>query len=844
MAAKTDASIRRTAVYRGPKGDRGDRGPVGPARAGGGASGGTGAAGVGSGLDFTLHGGDKTGVSDNSAALTAAATLAAADPSGKLYLPEGTYRLSQTLDFPVNLHFAEGAMLSIDSGRTVNVHGYVQADDYQQIFSGSGSVVIRDNSVISSGWFGTERDATLGASGNAIAKAIAASYTEFPTGDGYLSRKIKIPTGLYNIEKPIVLTQNVELVGEGMLATQLEVRSYAGPAILISKQAPLVQHLADYGTGSSCEVGDDTGSLTSPQCVLSNYGQPWDLDGKSGFSLDMIVKVTQPQVGSTVLLSSVGTGPDSATNDIAFAVYGMTDDTGLGILGYSNTTLGIRFELNTTGGLISAYTNTAVINTGSTWYHLRLDYDGSNMRIFVDGLAQVIYAESGHKYKAQTGNIVQVNTEAVRLGKGLSGGFRGGNVALSCPKGQRMASLRLAHASRGSSDFSPPSYKYVEDGSTKFLMNFDEVDAVGGLMFARYYSSIFGMQDAWIPNIQEAAGSQVGNIFLHDFSILNIGGPGVESTASPDCNYYNLLIRGQSGILLHQDGYFSTIKDCRLSSSGGKGVGIYLGAASNFVDLHNIYASGFITNLHSQAIFSASGGNYWINSQYATIYLEGCFSLEMSGANFVSDEGSPYHPTFGTVVKGCGVARFSGFLFGLQAYNDQYQVWVNNSTRPISLDGSSRISFDHCVFSPVSVGVNYIKATHTLAIDSIVVDDCSRGVPGTDYFTVDATNLARMSILPNEYSGEKTVVLSGTGANVDINDWCNGRLKCTGTGATGYALKVPAIAGYERAVYNTTAFTAVVTTTATGSTGVTIAGGKRARVFSDGTNVYRETADI
>ncbi len=775
------------------------------------------------------------GSTDDTAAF-AAAVAALPVAGGAVYVPAGVFRLASTQTITAHIDFGADASITVDATHTVTIHGQVTGHEYQQLFEGAGKVIVRDAGTLSTGWFGSLRDGTLGASCDAIKRAIAAADTGISTGQGQLSRKIVLPGGKYNLEKPIVITSgNIELTGDAMLGTMITATSYAGPGIVISNQGTLTQHLADYGSLASCTIGHDD----FKRVVLSNYGEAWNIDGKSALCLDMIVKISGTQTGTSVILCSGGKGPDESVEDCAIAIYAGALD-----FSYSNTDLGIRFDVTTVNGLVSAYTASGVIDTTSNaWYHIRCDYDGAHLRIFINGVAQTLRV-TGTTSIAQTGVVVQKHTEGVTLGQGLNGGFNGWAIIIGVPIGLRMACLSLAHASRGSGNFTPPVGKYPEDATTKFLMDFDVVDPAGGLVFARSYSHIFGMQDAWLANTGEGDNTQIGNVIISNMYMEIFNGPGVDSVATPDCIYEKLYILGQSGLLMHSNAYFSNVKDCRFISAGGHGVGIYLGSASNYVELSNIYCNSFTVNLHSIATFNASGGNYWINAQYSNIYLDQCFLVEMSGSNFSSDEGSPNHIVYGVIIKGCGVGRFSGFLFGLQTYADQYQVLITNDGRTISPDGTSRVKIEHCQFTANNILVNAIKVQTTLDVDSIVVDDCSRAGGSLNYFTLAADSFARITVLPDEYAREKSIALTGSTADVDINDWCFGRIKLTGAGSSGYTLMVPPIPGYGRVVHNATSDTIVVTTTTGGSTGPTIAAGKRAQVYCDGTNVYRETADL
>ena len=65
------------------------------------------------GVDITKYGAIANNSADCTSAFATATTHATVDPSGKIYLPAGTYLLSQTQTITANLHFAPGATLHV-----------------------------------------------------------------------------------------------------------------------------------------------------------------------------------------------------------------------------------------------------------------------------------------------------------------------------------------------------------------------------------------------------------------------------------------------------------------------------------------------------------------------------------------------------------------------------------------------------------------------------------------------------------------------------------------------------------------------------------------------------------
>lgn len=802
----------------GPKGDPGAVGAAGP----------------GQGVDCTTKGCVGDGVTDCTSGFLSASTTAATDPSGTVYVPAGVYALASDQTIAGNLRFAPGAVLKPASGQTITITGQVHAHDYQQIFDCSlgGKVVLPNVGKISVCWFGANPNAVLADTADRIRAAIASVFTGINTGDGPLNNTVYFPPGQYQLEKPISVTSNgVVLRGESYSSSCLQT-SFTGPAVCISSGTAINQHLNDYdSTLASGEIGDGGQHFYQ----LNAYGPSWYLNGLGAFSMDIIVKTSTTQAGTSYILTSSGNGPINTSVDMAFAIETLAAD-----LGYANNNLGIAFTLKTTNGTVTALTQSASFATDGSWHHFRFDYDGSYLRVFKDGVAQTL--TNADTKIAQTGNIVQAPTEGVLLGQGQGLGFGSADTAFYPPTGLRMACLRMGHVSRGASNFTPPSGKYPEDGSTNCLIDFDVIENDGGLLFGRFYSSTYGMMNAWIPNI--VGGAQIDHIEIRDLQLDAFNGPAIDSAATPRCTYRDLLCRAQSGVLLHNNGYFSYVGNIVLIGVGGStawGMGIKLGGASNFVTLQGVSANGFTVNVYSEAIFSASGSNYWTNPSYVNVYLEGCYQAELSGSCFTSDEGSSFHCTMGVVCKACGDVKFSGFIFGLQAYNDQYQVVINNSQRPVTQDNRSRIGFDHCTFSTDVSTLSAISIATTLVEDSVIVNDCSQGVTGgvvganiQDYFDVSSDSLAKLLVFPIEHK-TLAITISDANTNLTMQQWLHGKLAVSGTLTGDRNLVVPTLANYTREIENLTAH-ALLVKTASG-TGAYIPPGQTGAVSCDGTNV-------
>lgn len=119
------------------------------------------------------YGGVGNGTTVSTAALADAAAQNAQSGGTAVKIAGGTYRIDAdtTIAAGVTLDFTEGGALTIDSGDTLTINGKIVANPTQQIFSGSGTVVIgKDvNPEVWANWFpGSDIGAKINAAVNAV----------------------------------------------------------------------------------------------------------------------------------------------------------------------------------------------------------------------------------------------------------------------------------------------------------------------------------------------------------------------------------------------------------------------------------------------------------------------------------------------------------------------------------------------------------------------------------------------------------------------------------------------------------------------------------------------------
>ena len=147
--------------------------------------------------DVAAQGAKKDGQTDDTPAFSKA--IDAVKGKGYIYLEAGQYRIGSDLTVPEDmvLAFNRGARLTVDSGVTLTINGFVEAGRYQ-IFEGDGTVSGNIRSAGYPHWFGdlsTAADDTA-----AMQKAVdACRYVQLPAGTTY-------EFGTIHLKKPVTVT--------------------------------------------------------------------------------------------------------------------------------------------------------------------------------------------------------------------------------------------------------------------------------------------------------------------------------------------------------------------------------------------------------------------------------------------------------------------------------------------------------------------------------------------------------------------------------------------------------------------------------------------------------------
>ena len=410
-----------------------------------------------------------------------------------------------------------------------------------------------------------------------------------------------------------------------------------------------------------------------------NNGQP--LNGMSAFSWESFADLATTTNAAYYIGSSTG-------NDNNHNTFGALN---FNVVSVSGTTASLQFCLTlSTSGRVCA-TNSMSTNAA---HFLEGSYDGSTVRLFVDGVAGT--NASG------TGTIVEAVTEALTLGAQEAAVWED---AMTFQWVGQLDSVRLSNIARHTANYTAPTAKLTSDANTMLLINGTAFN--DALM---YVDQVYGTggAGAWIYAYQNFPGvTGAERHHISDMSMTN-GSYGVLTNWSFNGSASNLFIAGmsQAGFFKWNVSYGWDEDNIYIQSNGYGQCGYEASSASGVVNSRHLKVSGgivqmclnnssgvyddgyFLTEPPTQTGISASG-----LSDDLYYFLNPIFDSENGGSVIplrFSSEGI-YHVIQGSLgtVSGSGSPALNINPNGLQVNLDGTQISVDNTATPISITNSS-----------------------------------------------------------------------------------------------------------------------------------------------------------
>lgn len=267
---------------------------------------------------------------------------------------------------------------------------------------------------------------------------------------------LRIPPGRYLHSKPLIAgTGGFRIVGPSSGITGQVSRGGAGQIVSTYQGGPQI---------IVCNVSATVNGLVT--ALATGTGQAWtdihasfpyfnlrdlaflDLNGTAQFCVELFYSSTFANTGS--IISSKGKWLQNDPKTTAFD------------LRNNNGPCQFVLQLSTTG---TVTLSGGTINDGTT-HHLAGTYDGTTVRLFVDGV--LVASQAG------SGTIVQGFAENVILGRNFEDPTEQlPDVSFFGPNGT-VDSVRISSTARYTTGFTKPTAKFAADGQTLALLNFDQ----------------------------------------------------------------------------------------------------------------------------------------------------------------------------------------------------------------------------------------------------------------------------------------------------------------------------------------------------------------------------------
>jgi hypothetical protein len=401
-----------------------------------------------------------------------------------------------------------------------------------------------------------------------------------------VSKSVDFGTGYYLVSHTISVlnTKGLELFGAGRESCVLRWAQGAGAGAFA--QGPMLFFGGDYGAGAGLTALPMTTALatgTGAAMVLdgtANYYvllsdnfnvTKWMTSGLTQLCVEFYCNLQDPSANG-ILTACGGASPlNPAGFDYGFYVQVLHNATP----GTCDLSWGM-----TTGGVVRS--GIFQISLDVT-HHVAMTYDGSTVRVYVDGVLKGSQAGTG----TVTSSLYQHCVVGAMPQKWPNLTMNTGSA-----KGS-IDSVRISKTARYTSDFTPPTAKFSYDANTIVLHNFDNEQANG---LSQFYVNSGGSQaKAWSPVRRPNNQGSGQNLTLRDmhFSGQSQGGAAIHLVSHVNSIMQRLSVDECAvAYQLESNSYGGRFEDVFASASDGLAA-IIVGAASAAGSVKNLNVVGY-----------------------------------------------------------------------------------------------------------------------------------------------------------------------------------------------------------------------------------------------------------
>jgi len=612
------------------------------------------------------------------------------------------------------------------------------------------------------------------------------------------AKKLHLGEGWYKITKPLhVHVSGIHISADDEESTSINARDHIGPAVWMGPYTdlhPMIPNTSGSG-GNAAVMGTNSNAFLDHYLEFGKYGCSFQLAGRTSFEVAVMYKRGAVGTNGGGILCSVGGRNSDEPILGAFSLY-VTDS-------LATTPFSVAFNLYTTVGgqhLLSAPAN-SFTNDG-LWHEIVGSWDGTTVRIFIDGVLKASAAVSGA--------FVQHNWETVQFGgRTLTTSF--GRSRITGTADGWCAWIHVSDIARRTAAYTPvTNVKPAFDSHTLFHTTFDNNYGCFVGCTGRPFNNASSLMVMWVPSRYDnyfgtAGGKQQGNTKISDITISSGYGPAIDVDNNNNMLIQRCTLNGTFGICAVNVCYVCTYRDLKIFATPANTsprAGIMLGEAGYYSNISDVQIIGFATGYGVLTLTETFlGGKGYILGNGVQLYSAGS-TLTTAGSWGFSDEGTSVNTHI--MLNAVTVANLSG----ITTVSGTHPVEISVDNSGVGPHGNqTKIIFTGTMFGISSAAPGVVLFRGNSADIVMIMDNCAKFDKLANWFIPASAASAKLIVRPDNSSGRAALTMADTNYTVSREDWVNFFMAISGTLTATRTVTVPAVNTGSRSITNLTSQT-------------------------------------